>query len=278
MKLGVYSLSAPDLQIEECAALLADIGYTGVEWTVDYAGSVWDGSKWHINTDARQESVARVRQACGRHGLAVACLCPRLGAGERERVVRMLELAAEVGAEFLRVQAPGYRAGERDANEVFAQGRRDYQAAIDAARDVGVRILVELHPGLITPGVTAALRLLEGLDPNWVGVMHDPGNMVKEGIENWQMGCELLGPYLQHVHVKDRAWLRDEDGTWSVKDVPLGEGCVDWPAFVGALKAVGYRGYLDIEDFRGGYGRAPEGITTREKLQQDYDYLQELLG
>ncbi|GIX08239.1 MAG: hypothetical protein KatS3mg115_2642 [Candidatus Poribacteria bacterium] len=45
--------------------------------------------------------------------------------------------------------------------------------------------------------------------PEQVGVIHDAGNMVHEGFENYQMGCELLGPYLAHVHVKNAAWVRE---------------------------------------------------------------------
>jgi sugar phosphate isomerase/epimerase len=31
------------------------------------------------------------------------------------------------------------------------------------------------------------------------------------------------------------------------KEVPLGEGHVDWPAYLDALARVGYRGFLTIE-------------------------------
>ena len=35
---------------------------------------------------------------------------------------------------------------------------------------------------------------------------------------------------------------------------------------------------LSMEDFRGGYARKPVGITTREKIQEDFDYLSSLIG
>jgi len=277
MKLGVYTLVTPDYGIEEAAALIADIGYTGIEWTVDYANAVWDGeSKWHINTDALEQTVTAVREATHSHNLTILCVCPRLTCHEADRIRAYLDLAHKVGSAALRVQSPRYD-GSTHVDTLFEQARADYERAIEMARDVGVKIMVEVHNGLIVPSASAMRRLLDGLDPDWIGAVFDPGNMIREGMENWQMGVETLGPYLQHVHVKNGVWKRNEDGRWAQDSASLAEGLVDWPAVVEALKSVGYDGYLDIEDFRGGYARKPVGITTRDKLQEDYDYMTSLL-
>ena len=136
--------------------------------------------------------------------------------------------------------------------------------------------MIETHHGLITASASATLRVLDGRDPECVGVLYDPGNMVHEGFENYRMGLEMLRPYLHHVHAKNAAWVR-KDGKWSVEWAALQDGIVNWPVMFDALKAVGYDGCVDIEDFRGGYACKPVGITTRDKLQEDFDYLSSLL-
>lgn len=277
MKLGVYTLTAPDYGIEEVAGLMAGIGYEGIEWTVDYQNAVWDGeSNWHINTDDLEATASAARQAAERHGLACVCVCPRLKCSETERIRTSLEVAQMVGAKALRVQAVGYD-GSTHVDKLVERSRAEYAAAIEMAREAGVRIWVELHAGLIVPSASATRRLLEGLDPDWVGAVFDPGNMVREGFENWQMAAELLGPYLQHVHVKNCVVRRDDDGKWTHQDSALAGGVVDWPAVMRALKSVGYDGYLHMEDFRGGYGQKPVGITTRDKLEEDHDFIRSLL-
>jgi len=277
MKLGVYSLITPDYTIEETAELVAGIGYEGIEWTVDYPNAVWDGkSRWHISTDKLEETCRRAREASESNGLTIAGLGTRCDCFDKDCIRRNMEAARLVGAPAIRVMAPRYD-GSVHYDELFARARDAYAEVEQMARDAGVRALVELHHGLITPSASAARRLLEGRDPEWVAVMYDPGNMVREGMENWRMGCEILGPYLKHVHVKDAVWVRGEDGKWKVEGASCAEGIIDWQEVIAALKNVGYDGFLDLEDLRGGWARKPVGITTVQKLEEGYRYLSPLL-
>lgn len=277
MKLGVYSLVTPDYRIEPAAELIADIGYTGVEWTLDYGNAVWNSEeKWHVTTDDLEGSVAAVKAATSKYGLANLGLGARVDCLAPEAVRRALEITAMVGGQGVRVHAASYN-GQEHVDTLVQKSREGLEAAIPFARETGVKIWIEIHNGRIVASASGTRRLLEGLDPACVGAIFDPGNMVREGMENWQMGCELLGPYLQHVHVKNCVYVRGDDGKWRYDNASLPDGLVDWPAVIAGLKSVGYEGYLNIEDFRGGYGKTPEGITTRQKLQEDYDYLVSLL-
>ncbi len=277
MRLGVYSLVTPDYTVEETAELVAEIGYEGIEWTVDYANAVWDGtSKWHISTDNLEESARAAREAAQSHGLTIVGLGTGGDCFETETIRRNMEAAKLVGAPAIRVMAPRYD-GSVQFDELFERARAAYQTVEQMARDSGVRALVELHHGLICPSASGARRLLEGRDPQWLGAMLDPGNMIHEGRENWKMAVEILGPYLKHVHVKDARWVRSPEGEWTAEWASLAEGMVDWEEVIAALRSVGYEGFLDLEDLRGGWARKPVGITTRQKLQEAYDYLSPLL-
>jgi len=277
MHLGVYSLVTPDYRTEDAAQLVAEIGYRAIEWTVDYPNAVWDGkSKWHISTDDLEQTAAAARRAAESNGLSISCLGTRCDCFNEAGIGRCMEVARLVGAPAIRVSAPRYDGSAR-FGELFERARAAYERVEQTARQAGVRALVELHNGLISASASGTRRLLERRDPSWVGAMFDPGNMIREGMENWRMAIEILGPYLQHVHVKDGLWVRTKDGKWSIESAPLPEGLVDWKEVIAGLKSVGYQGFLDIEDFRGGYACKPVGITTRQKLQEDYDYLTSLL-
>lgn len=270
MKLGVYSLVTPDYEVDDAAALVADIGYEGIEWTVDYPDSAWDGvSKWHISTDDPEASAAPAREAARRNGLAIPALGAPCDFLDGDGVRRYLQVAVMVGAPAVRIKPPRYDGSVHFA-EVFKKTRAACESAERMAAEAGIRALVELHGGRITPSASAARRLLEGRDPQWMGAVFDPGNMIREGMEDWRMGIEILGPYLQHVHVKDGVWVRTEEGTWRMEHASLAEGLVDWHAVINGLRSAGYEGFLSIEDFR-------TDISTRDKLQEDYDYLNSLL-
>jgi sugar phosphate isomerase/epimerase len=96
--------------------------------------------------------------------------------------------------------------------------------------------------------------------------------MVTEGFENWQLGLEILGPYLSHMHVKNAAWIcemgPDGEKSWTVTRVPLREGCVRWKTVIKALDTVGFRGWLCLEDFAPG--------DTKAKLAEGLAYIKSI--
>ncbi len=83
---------------------------------------------------------------------------------------------------------------------------------------------------------------LEHLSTEAVRVNYDPANLVMMGFDHVK-GVSDLAPYIVHTHAKDG--IRTPDGKH--KEVPLGMGQVDWPAYLGALEEAGYDGFFTIE-------------------------------
>ena len=107
--------------------------------------------------------------------------------------------------------------------------------------------------------------------PELVGVIHDAGNMVHEGFEDYRLGLELLGPYLAHVHLKNAAFVQPAGGgVWTPRWAPLGDGVVDFPRLLEALRSVGYDGWLVIEDFSA-------ARPSREALRHNSAFVRRLL-
>lgn len=97
-----------------------------------------------------------------------------------------------------------------------------------------------------------------------VGVNLDPANFVMVTEQDPVAAVKLLGKHIVHTHVKDGVMLKKTDpkiiydhfATGGIealnvadffKEVPVGTGDVDFPAYIAALKAIGYDGYLTIE-------------------------------
>lgn len=130
-----------------------------------------------------------------------------------------------------------------------AGARRDLEWATAEAGRLGVTVLVELHHETIASSASAALRLVDGLDPATIGVIHDLGNLVIEGHEDHRAAFQMLGPYLQNV-----AWRpvsSDPDGTvaWKADWATLRQGQADVGAYLRALREHGYDGWITLEDF-----------------------------
>ncbi len=268
MKFGVYSIVVPDYPADVAAAKVAAAGYTGIEWTVGYPRAVWDGkSEWHVSFSNLEEDAKRVGKIARDHNLEVPSLGTSVQSHEFDKVRRLMDAALAMDCRMIRIASSGYN-GKEDYNVLLSKVRKDYETVAKIAREKGVAAAAEIHAGTIIPSASAARRLVDGFDPKCICVIHDAGNMVHEGMENWQMGVETLGPYLRHVHAKNYGWYKQPDGRWRPQPLAMDEGIADYKQIIRALAKAGYKGYINLEDFRGGYCVKPVGITTEEKLAQ----------
>ncbi|OXM16581.1 sugar phosphate isomerase/epimerase family protein [Paenibacillus herberti] len=116
-------------------------------------------------------------------------------------------------------------------------------------------------------------EFLDKLSTNGLSVNFDPANMVMVTGDDPVQGVYTLGSYIVHTHAKDGIKLKEnvdprkvygmlgfeheamsheklaveaEEGD-DFREVPLGEGKVDWPNYLKALQDIGYTGYLTIE-------------------------------
>jgi len=278
MKLGVYSICLPDYKREDAARLVKAIGYTGIEWTVGYPDRVFEsGEQWHVSLDELEQDAPRAKEVAQNHGLEIASLGTSSATDDVEKIERLMKAAQVMGAPMLRIGSAGYD-GSTHYNALAKKVIRDYETIQKMAADNGVKALIEIHGRTICCSPSGTLRILENLDPQHVGCIYDPGNMVTEGLENLRMGIEMLGPYVAHVHAKNMCWRHDETKGWYWDNASLAGGIADFELMFRALADYGYTGYINLEDFRGGYCVEPEGITTQEKLTEGFEYMSGLLS
>ncbi len=82
----------------------------------------------------------------------------------------------------------------------------------------------------------------------------DPANMILYGSGDPIEAVGLLAPEVVSVHAKDGNWPpKDKPGALG-EEKPLGQGAVGMERFIAKLKAIGYKGTLNIER----EGQSPE--------------------
>jgi sugar phosphate isomerase/epimerase len=266
-RLSVFTVMLPDLTPEEAVGEIAAAGYEGVEWrvtTVPAAVRDHPPSFWGNNRCTLEPTLADARRAghlAEAHGLVVSNLGAYPPPGELDVVEAVVRFAEVCGASQVRVM-PFSMSGGTYA-EALEASRRYLELVEGVARRSGVRALIEIHHQTIVPSASLARRLVDGFDPEFVGVIHDAGNMAFEGFEDYRIGLEVLGPYLAHVHVKNTKFGQpDATGTSRPWFSPFDDGVVDFDALFTALRDVGYDGWISVEDF--GYTG-----SSREALRDD---------
>lgn len=128
----------------------------------------------------------------------------------------------------------------------------------------------------IETGPEPAARLkkfLDQLPSNGVAVNYDPANLAMVTKDDPVTGVHTLQDYIVHTHAKDGKPLFEEQITnpnepWI--ELPLGEGAVDFPAYIRALEDIGYHGFLTIE--------REVGANPIEDIGHAVSYLNNLVG
>lgn len=159
-------------------------------------------------------------------GVALDALWPR----NLERVRRVAQLAGEQGVPLVTFHAGFLHHDTGDARRGLMLDR--LRAVADVFAEEGVQL------GLETGQETAAtlLSVLEELSAPNVGVNFDPANMILYGMGDPIASLGLLTRYIVQVHIKD-ALPTTTPGTWGT-EVAVGEGAVDWPAFLNIVRGL----------------------------------------
>lgn len=289
MKFGVFSVSMPEYDIPQSVALLKELGYQGVEWRVaempasapadvPFAQRYWAYNKSTLELrDIRNQAVL-AKKLCDEAGLEIFGLTTYLAVSDTEKLTEVLKAARAIGCHQVRAGLVPYDAAKarQPYRELLARLRQDLRALQPLLMENEVKLVLEIHMDTMIASASAAYLALEGLDPNYYGLIFDPGNMVNEGYEEYQKAFELLGPYLAHVHIKNgilEADGLDELGAckWKRRWTPLKKGMANLKHLFEVLVRMGYDGTLSIEDFS-------NEEPTRDKLARNIAYLQQLLA
>ena len=225
-----------------------------------------DAVEWGVGPGQPLESARAAAHVLRHVEIDAAGVCVQGGAASLAAPARLapfVALAAELGAPHVRVFAPALRAGAEE------RAREGLRRAAELAAAHGVAVLVENSPGTIAPSTSHAHALVDGLRPEHVGVLYDPGNMVIEGHVDPRLAVAELGPYLRHVHVKNIAWRR-VGGEWIWRHASLDAGLLDWRAVLAALRDSGYRFRLSLDHLG--------GRPTLALLRREVEFLRGLLS
>jgi sugar phosphate isomerase/epimerase len=129
------------------------------------------------------------------------------------------------------------------------------------ARDHGVRIAIEMHPGFLVYSPENMLRLRDAGGEN-IGCNFDPSHLFWQGIDPLA-AVRQLGKAVFHVHAKDtmlwqdninrtgvldtKAYTDELNRAWIFRTVGYGHGAEWWNNLVSTLRMVGYDDALSIE-------------------------------
>ncbi len=263
-QLGLYEKAMPNLPWREKLLMAKDAGYDFVE----------------LSIDASEERIARVfAPSSERRALRVLCDDCGIGFGTlnasaltkyslgnddsalcsrgTEIALRAIDAAAELGIRVLMI--PGYdvyygtsteRTCARFFNNVIRVG--------EAAASAGVQLGFETMENAFMNTVRKAMDVVLKVSNNYIQIYPDIGNMTNASVlygtdplEDLRLGCgHLVG-----LHLK-------ETRPGIFRDVPYGQGHVDFPGAVSTAWELGVRRFVTEFWYQAG-GETPQQVCER---------------
>ncbi|MEM1213255.1 MAG: TIM barrel protein [Planctomycetota bacterium] len=210
LRMGVTAVMLPELSFEEQVELCVELGVgfyvyrprVVPEGQRGKGYSNWGDHRFDLTPERLVKEgagfAARLRDA----GMQPYCTVPG-GTNERDaaRFAVDCEGAAAGGCSRIRLQPMGYPQGVFDYAAYLAEARGWLEEQVEIASGFGLKSAIEMHTGnsACSPGL--AVRLVEGMDPERIGLIVDLPNFVREGSVKPGLGVSALGPYVDHAHV-----------------------------------------------------------------------------
>ena len=199
------------------------------------------------------------------NGLKFSAICGDLGEGfwrvERnpyliERSKRILDLALDMETNVVTTHI-GIVPADKNCDRYKIMQEACFELS-QYADKLGAHFAIETGPE-----IAKTLReFLDSLNSKGVAVNLDPANFVMVTGQDPVEAVEILAPYIVHTHAKDGVKLCADFAPEEVyeakygdsierpklfEEVPLGQGSVDFAAYLKALDLIGYKGFLTIE-------------------------------
>lgn len=271
LEVHLFSKHLQFLDYKDMAAAAAEMGFDGLDLTVRPKG--------HVLPENASKDLPRAVKAIEAAGLKPKMFVSRLSSAEDKVGIKSLEVAADLGFKYYRY---GYFNFKEDLSykENLVHYRSELEKLAKVNKKYGLHGAYQNHSGRnIGAYVTDLAYMLDGMDPRWTGCQYDIRHATVEGGSAWPRGLSFLKDHILTMPIKDFIWAKNEKG-WYIKNVPLGEGMVDFDRFFKELRKYGLKPLVSLhcEYDLGGAGHGKREITISKgkvlaAIKKDLVYL-----
>jgi len=278
MQFVLFTDNLADLSIPQACAAAKDAGFNGLDLTLRPGG--------HVRPENAEMGLSAARQAADAADMTIPMVSTALTDTDSPHAEAIFAAAAHYGARRLKLGYWEYRPFGTLANQI-SEARAKLQRLAQLGRKYHVLPCVHCHSGrFLAAGGPMLYLILRDFDPAEVGAYVDPMHMTIEGGRaGWEMGLDLVAPWLALVGVKNFRWLpegRDGSGQqrfrWEY--CPLADGQAPLPEFFACLRQLKYDGIVSLHsEYKG--ETSFRRLTTSELLKQsaaDLAYVKRLFS
>jgi sugar phosphate isomerase/epimerase len=243
--IGFHSIGLHKYPVETVIEKVAAAGYYAVELNAETVP--W--AQPHVTPSLSAEGRKRLGIKAEDAGLVVSAIGAHVNMVVPDSETRQanldyalgcVELASDVGIEVVHLFSGTSSAGV-SRSEMLDWLVEGTSRCIERGRILGVKIAFEAVATHLICDVISLRELVEAVRPLELGVNFDPSHFHVHG-DDAAAAVRDFGDRISYVHVKDASGTPGD-----YRFPPLGQGDVDFPGFMSALKETGYGGVLSVE-------------------------------
>lgn len=258
--LCVFTKHLQFLDYEATAETAARIGFDGVDIPVRPGG--------HVLPEDVKRDLPRAVKAMRAAGLEVPMITTAIASVNDPHAEDVLRTAADLGVRYYRMNWVPYdeEAGILESLKAYRPKLRRLAALNE---ELGLHGAYQNHAGTHMGAPVWDLRfLLDELNPHSAGVQYDIRHATVEGGNSWPLGMRLLAPHIKTTVVKDFVW-EERGGEWHIKNVPIGEGMVDFARYYDLIRELRIVGPVSIHYEYELPGEESDDVETRRRRTAD---------
>lgn len=273
--IGIYEKATPkNFTWRERLAFAKELGFDFVEMSVDESDSRLARLDWTKKerldvVQAIYETGIRIPSICfsGHRRYPLGSNDPKTEATSLEMMKKCIELAQDLGIRT--IQLAGYDVYyEEKSPETRARFIKNLRKACDWAEEAQVILAIEIMDDPFINSIEKYLAVEKEIDSPYLFVYPDTGNVSAWHNDLWS---EFYNGHksIAALHLKD-TYAVTENSKGQFRDVPFGDGCVDWEAIFAILKKTNYNGPFLIEMWSENCATVED---TKQAIQVAKDFL-----
>ena len=277
MQFVLFTDNLSDLNIGQVCEAARQTGFDGLDLTLRPGG--------HVKPQQAEIGMAEARKIADAAGVSIPMVTSSVTDTTSPHAENVFAAAAHYGARHIKLGYWEYKPFGT-LKQQLDDSRRKLERLVRLGEKYKVLPCVHCHSGAVVANSGPMVYLLlRDFKPSEVGAYVDAMHMAVEGgLEGWEMGLDLLAPWLALVGVKNFRWQetsRDAHGQMRYKVVytPLADGQAPLPDFAARLKQLKYDGLVSFHsEYKG--DESFQKLSTPELLAQsksDLEYFKKLL-